>query len=83
MKYLIVDEKSSDAWGAYAPALPGLGVVARTLETKPLIREAIEFYFDGMRQRGDPIPDPSSQTNTSLWPELTVEPLCNELKADS
>ena len=63
MKYLIVYEKSSDGWGAYAPDLPGLGVVGRTLQaTKQLIREAIEFHLEGMRQHGDPIPDPSSQT---------------------
>jgi predicted RNase H-like HicB family nuclease len=61
MKYLIVHEKSSDGCGAYAPALPGLGVVGRTLEeTKQLIREAIEFHLEGMRH-GDPIPDPRSQ----------------------
>jgi predicted RNase H-like HicB family nuclease len=61
--YLIVYEKSNDGWGASAPDLPGLGVAAETLEeTKRLIREAIEFHLEGMRQHGEPIPVPSTQT---------------------
>jgi predicted RNase H-like HicB family nuclease len=63
MTYLIVYEKSSNGWGAYAPDLPGLGVAAETLdETKRLIREAIEFHLEGMRQNGEPVPQPSTQT---------------------
>jgi predicted RNase H-like HicB family nuclease len=63
MKYLIVYEKSEKGWGAYAPDLPGLGVAATTLgEVKELIREAVEFHLDGMRQHGDPIPAPSATT---------------------
>ncbi len=61
--YLIVYEKSSNGWGAYAPDLPGLGVAAKTLEeTKQLMREAVEFHLEGMRQHGDSIPEPSTQT---------------------
>ena len=63
MKYLIVYEKSGNGWGAYAPDLPGLGVVGRTLEeTKQLVREAVEFHLEGMRQHGEPIPVPSTET---------------------
>lgn len=63
MKYLVVYEKSSNGWGAYTPDLPGLGVVGPTLdETKQLIREAIEFHLEGMRQHGESIPVPSSET---------------------
>jgi len=63
MKYLVVYEKSSTSWGAYVPDLPGLGVVGDTLdEVKELIREAIELHLEGMRQHGDPIPDPSAMT---------------------
>jgi predicted RNase H-like HicB family nuclease len=63
MKYLIVYEKSATGWGAYAPDLPGLGVAGATLEEiKQLIREAIKFHLEGMRQHGDPVPLPSSQT---------------------
>lgn len=61
MKYLIVYEKSSTGWGAYAPDLPGLGVAAHTLEeVKELGHDAIEFHLDGMRQHGDPVPLPAA-----------------------
>lgn len=63
MKYLVIYEKSSTGWGAYVPDLPGLGVVGKTLdEAKDLIREAIEFHLEGMRQHGDVIPAPSATT---------------------
>jgi predicted RNase H-like HicB family nuclease len=63
MKYLVIYEKSAKGWGAYAPDLPGLGVAGTTLEeVKELIREAVEFHLEGMRQRGDPIPASSATT---------------------
>jgi predicted RNase H-like HicB family nuclease len=63
MRYLIIYEKSATGWGAYAPDLPGLGVAAETLdEVKELIREAVEFHLEGMREHGDPIPAPSAIT---------------------
>ena len=63
MKYLVIYEKSATGWGAYAPDLPGLGVAAHTLdEVRDLIREAVEFHLEGMRQNGDTIPAPSATT---------------------
>jgi predicted RNase H-like HicB family nuclease len=63
MKYLIVYEKSDTGWGAYAPDLPGLGAAGKTLdEVKELIREAVEFHLEGMREHGDPIPPQSAIT---------------------
>src|SRR4051794_29383829 len=63
MKYLVVYEKSPTSWGAYVPDHPGLGVAAATLaEVKELIREAIEFHVEGMREHGDPIPTPAATT---------------------
>jgi len=63
MKYLVIYEKSETGWGALAPDLPGLGVAGETLEeVKDLIREAIEFHLEGLRQHGDPIPSPSTVT---------------------
>lgn len=61
MKYLVIYEKSETGWGAYAPDLPGLGVAGETLdEAKNLIREAIEFHIEGMRQNGEVIPSPTA-----------------------
>ena len=63
MNYLVVYEKSDTGWGAYAPDLPGLGIAAETLEeAKELIREAIDFHLEGMREHGDQIPVPSATT---------------------
>jgi len=63
MKYLVIYEKSASGWGAYAPDLPGLGIAAGTLdEAKELIREAIDFHLEGMRQHGEAIPVPSATT---------------------
>jgi predicted RNase H-like HicB family nuclease len=63
MKYLVIYEKSATGWGAYAPDLPGLGIAAKTLEeAKELIREAIDFHLEGLREHGDPVPEPSATT---------------------
>ena len=63
MKYLVIYERSANGWGAYAPDLPGLGIAAKTLdEAKEMIREAMEFHIEGMREHGDPIPEPSTVT---------------------
>lgn len=63
MKYLVIYEKSETGWGAYAPDLPGLGIAAETLEeAKELIREAINFHLEGMREHGDRVPVPSATT---------------------
>ncbi len=63
MKYLVIHEKSPTGWGAYAPDLPGLDVAGATLdEVKELIREAMEFHLEGMRQHGEAIPAASAIT---------------------
>ncbi len=61
-EYLVVLEKGETNWGAYAPDLPGLGVVADTPdEAERLIREGITIYLDELQEKGDPIPEPASQ----------------------
>jgi predicted RNase H-like HicB family nuclease len=63
MKYLVIYEKSANGWGAYAPDLPGLGVAGKTLdEVTDLIRSAMEFHLEGMREHGDAIPAPTAMT---------------------
>jgi predicted RNase H-like HicB family nuclease len=62
MQYAIVIERSADGYGAYVPDLPGVGVVGDTIDdVKQLIREAIDFHLDGMREDGQPIPEASTQ----------------------
>jgi predicted RNase H-like HicB family nuclease len=63
MKYAVIYEKSANGWGAYVPDVPGLGVAGATLdEVKQLIREAMDFHLEGMREHGDPIPAPTAIT---------------------
>lgn len=61
MRYTVIYEKSATGFGAYVPDLPGLGVVAKTIEeTKRLIREGIEAHIQVMREHGEKIPEPTS-----------------------
>ncbi|HYL14833.1 MAG TPA: type II toxin-antitoxin system HicB family antitoxin [Terriglobales bacterium] len=63
MKYVVVYEKSATGWAAYVPDLPGVITTGRTKkETQQLIREAIEFHLDGLREDKMPIPEPSAST---------------------
>jgi predicted RNase H-like HicB family nuclease len=62
MQYTVIIEKEPDKdWGAYVPDLPGCVAVGQTRdEVERSIREAIEFHLEGMREDGDPIPQPST-----------------------
>jgi len=60
-RYAIVVEKGPTNYGAYVPDLPGCVAAAETREeVLKLIRKAIEFHLDGMREEGLAIPRPSS-----------------------
>lgn len=60
-EYLVIIEHEGDSWGAYCPDLPGVGVAGDTQdEVEQLIREAISFHLDGLREAGDPIPAPAA-----------------------
>jgi predicted RNase H-like HicB family nuclease len=61
--YAVVIEKTGTGFGAYVPDLPGCVSTGHTLEeTESNIREAIEFHLDGMREDGEPIPEPTTVT---------------------
>ena len=61
MKYGVVIEKGETSYGAYVPDLPGCVAVGETLqEVEELIREAIQFHIEGLREEGLPVPEPSS-----------------------
>jgi len=62
MQYAIVIERSSNGFGAYVPDLPGCVAAAETeAEVRELIREAIEFHLEGMREDNEPIPAPDAR----------------------
>jgi predicted RNase H-like HicB family nuclease len=61
MKYAVVIEKGESGFCAYVPNLPGCVAVGETLEeTKQLIKEAIEFHLEGLREDGLEVPEPSA-----------------------
>lgn len=61
MRYAIVVEKGPTSYGAYVPDLPGCVAAAGTRgEVLQLIREAIEFHLEGMREDGLPVPEAAS-----------------------
>ena len=63
MKYAIVLEKGPTSWGAYVPDLPGCIAAGKSrLEVKKLIREAIDFHLEGLKESGEQIPVPHSET---------------------
>ena len=60
-RYAVVYEKAARNWAAYVPDLPGCVSTGRTREDcERNIGEAIEGHIAVMRERGEPIPPPSS-----------------------
>ncbi len=71
MKYVIVVEKSKTGFGAYAPDLPGCVATARSrAKVISLMREAIEFHIQGMREDGIPVPKPMAQAVMVPMPKV-------------
>lgn len=61
MEYLVVIERGQTSFGAYVPDLPGCVAVGESqAEVEALIREAIEFHLEGLREEGRPLPEPTS-----------------------
>lgn len=61
MDYVVVIEKGANSFGAYVPDLPGCVAVGESREeVMQLIREAIEFHLEGLREDGRPVPPPTS-----------------------
>lgn len=64
MKYLVIFEKGENSYGAYVPDLPGCVAVGESLgEVKNSIRGAVKMHLEKMRQDGDEIPEPSSESD--------------------
>ena len=61
MRYLVVLEHGETSWGAHVPDLPGCIAAGKNQEeVLRLIRDAIEFHIEGLREAGEPIPSPNS-----------------------
>ncbi len=60
-KYLIVIEKTASGFSAYSPDLPGCISTGHSRdEVEKNMREAIAFHLDGLREEGQPVPEPQS-----------------------
>lgn len=61
MQFTVIVEEGSTSWGAYVPDLPGCVAAGETREEAlQLIREAIEFHLEGLKEQGQPLPEPHS-----------------------
>lgn len=63
MRYAVVFEGSNTGYAAYVPDLPGCVSTGRTLEdTARNIEEAITGHLAVMREYGETIPEPTTET---------------------
>jgi predicted RNase H-like HicB family nuclease len=62
MKYAVIIEKGQNNYSAYVPDLPGCVTTGLTIEeTEANIKEAIDLHLEGLREEGQPVPEPSTQ----------------------
>ena len=59
-KYAIVIEHGQNNLSAYVPDLPGCITSKTVEEIEHNIREAIELHLEGLREDGEPIPEPQT-----------------------
>jgi predicted RNase H-like HicB family nuclease len=64
-EYAVIFGQTKTGWSAHVPDLPGLAAVGSTFEeTEQLMREALKIHIDGMREDGEPIPEPITRVMT-------------------
>jgi predicted RNase H-like HicB family nuclease len=63
-RYLIVIEGAEEEnYSAYAPDLPGCVATGASLEQcEREMRDAISLHIEGLRETGQPVPEPSQLT---------------------
>jgi predicted RNase H-like HicB family nuclease len=60
--YAVIFERGESNWSAYVPDLPGCVATGHTREeTARMIREAIEFHIEGLKEDGLPVPEPTTE----------------------
>ena len=63
MEYVMVIENEDGGYWAHFPDLPGCFTDGDTLEElQENARDAVETHLDGLRELGDPIPEPAFRT---------------------
>ena len=67
-RYLIVMESTSTGISAYSPDLPGcVATGASESEVEARMRDAIQLHLAGLRDAGEPVPEPHA---SSSWVEV-------------
>jgi predicted RNase H-like HicB family nuclease len=62
-EYAVIIERGQSSFGAYVPDLPGCVAVGDSREeVERLIREAITLHVADLRERGEPVPTPTTAT---------------------
>jgi len=66
-RYTILIERGPKNFSSYAPDFPGCVAAAATeQETLALMKEALEMHIEDMRERGEPIPQPSTMREIEI-----------------
>lgn len=61
MRYTIIVERAPENFAAYVPDVPGCVAAAETREEVVReIRQALQFHIEGLREYGEPVPEPST-----------------------
>lgn len=64
---IIIERGETGTYGAWCPDLPGCVAVADDQdECLQLMREAVEFHIEGMRENSEPIPHPDTVAATTF-----------------
>jgi predicted RNase H-like HicB family nuclease len=59
-EYTVIYESGGRNWSAYVPDLPGCIATGKTRkQVERTIRGAIEFHIEGLKLRGEKVPEPS------------------------
>ena len=60
MRYAVIIEPAGVGYSAYVPDLPGCVAAGSSVtEVATLIREAVEFHVEGLREDGAIVPPPT------------------------
>jgi addiction module HigA family antidote len=82
VRYLVILEKGPTSYGAHVPDLPGCVAVGETEEeARTLIREAIAFHIEGLRDAGEPVPPPprTARRSRSTRRDVRTRPMSETL----
>ncbi len=63
-RFVIIIEHGTTGYGAYSPDVPGCAVIGDSeQEVRELLAEAIAFHQEGLRLRGESLPEPRSSAD--------------------